>query len=333
MPGPGGLEILEAVRASRPTLPVIILTAKGDEGDRVDGLRLGADDYVVKPFSVRELLARVEAVLRRSAERPVDLVAPGKSVVSLRNPGSSADLGYPEAVVEERFFVGSGTSQAAAVVSGAAALVIEQRPDITPDEVKALLKATAQPIPGVSEECQGAGLIDLKVARDTRTPNRATQKHDSGDGSGLIDAARGSDRVQMDGVELVGDQDIMGSAWDGYSQVETECWTEKVRGSETTVCDDVVTAVDTLWDGGDFNGTSWSGTSWSGTSWSGTSWSGTSWSGTSWSGTSWSGTSWSDQYWNGTSWSGTSWSGTSWSGTSWSGTSWSNGTWLGLSWG
>jgi DNA-binding response OmpR family regulator len=73
LPGPSGFEILEAVHAARPTLPVIILTARGEEGDRVKGLRLGADDYVVKPFSVRELLARVEAVLRRSPERPHQL--------------------------------------------------------------------------------------------------------------------------------------------------------------------------------------------------------------------------------------------------------------------
>jgi DNA-binding response OmpR family regulator len=51
-------------------MPVIILSARGEESDRVRGLKLGADDYVVKPFSVKELLARVEAVLRRSAERP-----------------------------------------------------------------------------------------------------------------------------------------------------------------------------------------------------------------------------------------------------------------------
>src|SRR4029450_6028795 len=73
LPGPGGSDILKAVGAARPTLPVIILTARGEEADRVQGLRLGADDYVVKPFSVRELLARVEAVLRRSPERPNDV--------------------------------------------------------------------------------------------------------------------------------------------------------------------------------------------------------------------------------------------------------------------
>jgi DNA-binding response OmpR family regulator len=73
LPSLSGFEILKAVRAARPTLPVIILTARGEEMDRVQGLRLGADDYVVKPFSVRELLARVEAVLRRSPERPADV--------------------------------------------------------------------------------------------------------------------------------------------------------------------------------------------------------------------------------------------------------------------
>jgi DNA-binding response OmpR family regulator len=65
-----GFEVLAEVRRARPSLPVIMLTARGDEEDRVRGLRGGADDYVVKPFSTSELLARVEAVLRRSAERP-----------------------------------------------------------------------------------------------------------------------------------------------------------------------------------------------------------------------------------------------------------------------
>jgi len=66
LPDGDGLDLLRAVRKGRPTLPVIILTARGQEEDRVNGLKLGADDYVVKPFSVRELMLRVRAVLRRS---------------------------------------------------------------------------------------------------------------------------------------------------------------------------------------------------------------------------------------------------------------------------
>lgn len=70
MPRMDGLTMLGEVRRVKPGLPVIMLTARGEESDRVRGLRAGADDYVVKPFSATELLARVEAVLRRSAERP-----------------------------------------------------------------------------------------------------------------------------------------------------------------------------------------------------------------------------------------------------------------------
>jgi DNA-binding response OmpR family regulator len=70
LPRRDGLDLLGELRVVRPTLPVIILTARGSEDDRVRGLKMGADDYIVKPFSARELLARVEAVLRRSAGRP-----------------------------------------------------------------------------------------------------------------------------------------------------------------------------------------------------------------------------------------------------------------------
>ncbi len=69
LPRRDGLEVLRELRKVRPSLPVIILTARGTEDDRVRGLKMGADDYVVKPFSARELLARVEAVLRRATGR------------------------------------------------------------------------------------------------------------------------------------------------------------------------------------------------------------------------------------------------------------------------
>ena len=89
LPGTLGLEILEQVRNARPTLPIIIMTAKGEEADRIKGLKLGADDYVVKPFSIKELIARIEAVLRRSPERPSD-------VKKVNIPGAVVDLGRSE---------------------------------------------------------------------------------------------------------------------------------------------------------------------------------------------------------------------------------------------
>ncbi len=70
MPQMSGLEVCKQLRAQRDSIPIIMLTARGQELDKVVGLELGADDYVTKPFSIRELLARVKAVLRRTAVVP-----------------------------------------------------------------------------------------------------------------------------------------------------------------------------------------------------------------------------------------------------------------------
>jgi serine protease AprX len=257
-----------------------------------------------------------------TSERFVDLVAPGKSIVSLRNPGSSADTLHPEAVVADGYFLGSGTSQAAAVVAGAAALVLDQRPELTPDQVKQLLThESARYLSGASFDCQGAGALDLAVALSTPTPTApsADQTYQESDGSGSLEAARGSNHVVDEGVALEGEIDIMSNPWTAYQCSEVAYGKGKDRYT--------VTECDSKWAGGDFNGASWSGASWSSASWSGASWSSASWSGASWSGASWSSKSWS-----GASWSGASWSGASWSSASWSGASWSGDTWSGLSW-
>jgi DNA-binding response OmpR family regulator len=85
LPGSDGLTVLRELRGARSPLPVIVLTARGAEDDRVRGLGLGADDYVVKPFSIKELLARIEAVLRRAPARP-------PAVQRLAFEGGLADL-------------------------------------------------------------------------------------------------------------------------------------------------------------------------------------------------------------------------------------------------
>jgi DNA-binding response OmpR family regulator len=85
LPRRDGLEVLAEMRKTFPARPVIILTARGTEEDRVRGLKMGADDYVVKPFSARELLARVEAVLRRALPKPPEIrtVNMGKAIIDL----------------------------------------------------------------------------------------------------------------------------------------------------------------------------------------------------------------------------------------------------------
>jgi serine protease AprX len=244
--------------------------------------------------------------------RHVDLIAPGNSIVSLRNPGSYADVHYPQAVVVDRLFLGSGTSQAAAATSGAVALLLEDRPGLTPDQVKAILMETAETTRHLDPICGGAGEVNLFKAFDYDPPS-VVQPFAPSLGTGSLEEARGNNHVYDEGVPLAGEQDIFGQVWDGAS------WSQ-------------LAAAGASWSGGDWNGSTWTGASWSGASWSGASWSSASWSGASWSGASWSSKSWSSASWSGASWSGASWSSASWSGASWSGDVWHGLSWRGLSW-
>ncbi len=83
MPKMSGLDVCKQLRAKRPSLPIIMLTARGQEVDKVVGLELGADDYVTKPFSIRELIARAKAVLRRAPNGAGDSDHYGFSDVSV----------------------------------------------------------------------------------------------------------------------------------------------------------------------------------------------------------------------------------------------------------
>jgi DNA-binding response OmpR family regulator len=92
LPKLGGLELVRALRQTDPDLPILILSAKGQEADKVAGLDLGADDYIVKPFSLKELLARIAAALRRGRSR-------GSPAAAERGPRS---FGQAEVDLEAR---------------------------------------------------------------------------------------------------------------------------------------------------------------------------------------------------------------------------------------
>jgi len=102
LPRMDGFEVLDELRKLKPSLPVIILTAKGSEEDVVRGLRGGADDYVVKPFGARELLARIDAVLRRSPSRPaqVDDIERGGFAISFSRREITAADGTRDQLTE-----------------------------------------------------------------------------------------------------------------------------------------------------------------------------------------------------------------------------------------
>jgi serine protease AprX len=245
--------------------------------------------------------------------RNPDLAAPGVHVVSLRDPGSYVDTQFGgTATVASRFFTGSGTSEAAAVVSGAAALIVSQHTSITPDQVKALMTGTTASMHGTASR-RGSGELSLASALNASVP-QSVQNFTDSTGTGSLEGSRGSDKVvDQDGNALSGEQDAFGNS----VNTAALAWAE---------------ANGRAWRGGMFNGSSWSGYGWNGSSWSGSSWSGSSWSSGSWSGSSWSTFGWDGSSWSGSSWSSGSWSGSSWSGSSWSGSSWSGSSWSGSSW-
>ncbi|WP_299037838.1 S8 family serine peptidase [uncultured Pseudokineococcus sp.] len=247
------------------------------------------------------------------ARRP-DLLAPGKSVVSLRVPGSLADVEHPEGRVtgdaEGRFFRGTGTSQSAAVVSGAAALLLQRDPSLTPDQVKGLLVASAEPLAGDGSPVQGAGELDVLGAVQLLDAQRAAggvpahaQQHAVSTGLGSLEASRGGVHVvdPGTGAALTGEQDVFGVAWDAPS------WA-------------AASSAGTAWDGGAWRGSVWAADGWAGpgawgsVEWQGASWTGRSWRSTSWTSAVWEGRSWRDQSWTGRSWRDESWSGRSWRG-------------------
>ena len=303
---------------------IVVVVAGGNDGFTADRLTMPAADpdvIAVGAADARGTDSRTDDTVadfsnRGNAARHADVLAPGRSIVSLRSPGSYIDRTYPGARLsatadpEQRFVRGSGTSQAAAVVSGSVALLLQQRPNLKPDQVKQLLMSTADPIAGGDAYAAGAGQINVARAAATRTRSTATQVNVAATGLGSLEAARGGAYVydSVTGTPLTGERDIFGRAW------APATWA-------------AASAKQQVWVGGTWNGTSWAGDTWGApvagaATWAPLTWSGRSWSGVSWSGRSWSGATWTGRSWSGDTWSGRSWSGRSWSAAGWSGEPW-----------
>ena len=180
-----------------------------------------------------------------SAQRGADVVAPGVGIVSARIVGGLLDETFPAARIGDDGFRGSGTSQAAAVVSGAAALLLGRRGGLEPDDVKALLRSSAHPLAGTDDETQGAGVIDVAAAAATRTPPPWLRQH-------FAPARAGGWMHRAPGIEFAG-EGPQGSRWSG-----------------------------SRWSGSRWSGSRWSGSRWSGSRWSGSRWSGSRWSAAGW---------------------------------------------------
>jgi serine protease AprX len=303
---------------------IVVVASGGNTGDNYAGLNspaynprllaVGAVDTKGTTGFSDDTIPSFSASFGGNFQRGPDIVAPGVGIVSAKVPGSVIADTYPQATVASNWIRGSGTSQAAAVVSGAVALLLQQRPNMTPDQVKALLMDTATAISGISSNAQGKGELNLATATKAAVPT-TVQASTPGWGDGGIENARGGMHVSMDGAELSGELYLFGN------------WQGGVIGPKITNA--------TTWssDGSTWNGIPLAGSGFTTdtTSAAGKAWGGRSWAGRSWAGNTWTGRTWASCNFNGRTWAGGGWSTGSWSQpittSSWTGGLWSTGNW------
>jgi serine protease AprX len=232
-----------------------------------------------------------------------DIVAPGRYVIAARSFGSKVEADNRKALQAPSYIRGSGTSQAAAVVAGNVALLLAARPTLTPDQVKAILRGTANPIGSKPANDQGAGRIQLASALAAPAPTGVTQAPTSS-GLGSLEAARGGRNVQTD------------CGNDGTIDI--------IKGEITVMCQ--------AWNGGAWTGGAWTGGAWTGGAWTGGAWTGGAWTGGAWTDASWTGGAWTGGAWTGGAWTGGAWTGGAWTGGAWTGGAWTGATWAGGAW-
>lgn len=318
---------------------IVVVVSGGNSGSSANRLTNPAQDPYVIAVGAEDPKNTVNAgddivpawSSRATSGRSVDVVAPAVHVLGLRNPGSAIDQDVPSARVGTRFFRGTGTSQAAAVVSGAAALLLQRFPTLTPDQVKKHLAQSATAFAGATVAERGSGLINVRRAFNTTPPTAIASTQSSavaGTGTGSLDGSRGSYRIGDATSQLTGEYDIFGNAFDSASWAAASssgnAWSDGAwMGTQWT---------GNAWNEQDWTGSAWSGTQWTGNSWSGNAWNDESWAGHAWSGSAWSGSAWSGSAWSGSAWSGSAWSGTQWTGTQWTGCAWSGSAWSSSAW-
>jgi serine protease AprX len=239
-----------------------------------------------------------------SDARHVDVVAPGVSVLGLRVPGGTADAANPQARVGDRFARASGTSQAAAVVSGEVALLLQANPGLTPDQVKVLLQNNADGLPRVATTMGGSGGTDLhKVYQQLlkMAPIPAAPASSWGAGTGSLEAARGDSHVGDDTAVLSGEVDVFGQTWNGAS------WAKADAGRQ-------------VWHDGTWRGEMLTGNGWKDLGGGRKAWPTTAWTQagvgatvtSDWTARMWRDGSWTARMWRDDDWSARMWRAESW---------------------
>ena len=252
---------------------IVVVVAAGNRGPAPATVDKPGDDPYVLTVGAEDGTSGTPTVAAFSGVGPTsdgyskpDLLAPGVSIVSLRAPGSTIDLARPAAIVDAATIKGTGTSQATAIVSGIAALVLAAAPELTPDQVKTVLVGTGeQSVAGsLAPLVDAERAVTAAAAGDVPTPSVNDGLNPS-TGIGSLEASRGTVHVAIGPpgalTPVVGEVTVLGTPWDA-----------------------------TTWSSLAWNALAWSPWAWSSVGWIG--WDAKTWSAKTWSAKTWSGVAW-----------------------------------------
>jgi len=268
-----------------------------------------------------------------------DLVAPGVSVVSARALGSDADVANPASVVLNDYFTGSGTSMSEAITAGAAAVLLGQRPALTPDTVKKLLTTTTYTSRDL-QRVDGAGRGALDLAAASAAAPKAKIVKASKRIAALADDAYGPDPAdaevwaQFAQAWAAGDLDAVAAAWAQLSE-QTRRWAAtafalSLVSQNAGTSDEEFAAIEAL--AHRWSLQSWSNRDWADDAWVAHRWSGTDWAAHRWSFAEWVAHRWSDSDWSAHRWSVEVFDAHRWSDVAWDAHRWSQDDWLAFAW-
>ncbi len=277
------------------TMGITVVAAAGNSGPNMGTILKPGDDPLVVTVGAYDdkgdSNAANDSVPAWSSQGPTaqgrmkpDLVAPGRTLVATRAPGSLIEVQNPQALVGSAYIKGSGTSEATAVTSGAAALLLAAHPTWTPDQVKYALVSTAVRLTGVATTLQGAGRLQIKSAVNASV-GLVLPQLPIATGTGSLQASRGL-----------------------ASPLSSSC------GDVTWLLNDDSSSWCGAWTGSAWTGSAWTGSAWTGSAWTGSAWTSSAWTGSAWTGSAWTGSAWTGSAWTGSAWTGSAWTSNDYSG-------------------
>ena len=267
---------------------IVVVTAAGNGGADSGGLAAPASDpYVIAVggleatddgFVVADFTSRGDGV------RNPDIAAPGAHIESLRAPGSYADVEHPEGFVDQQRFLASGSSQAAAVAAGVAALLLDENPALTPDQVKAAMVASATYLAGVSHRAVGAGVISTVDAASV-APTTSVQTWEPILSSGPLPHVPGT----------VIDLQPTSSAW------ASSAWASSAWASSA-----------------------WASSAWASSAWASSAWASSAWASSAWASSAWASSAWASSAWASSAWASSAWASSAWASSAWASSAWAS---------